>query len=78
MRYINCARNKEEQNLEAFQYSHDEEIHYQSLKCIYPGNELLAWYSDRYAGELEIIEKGTCTCTYIHYMLLENMKTICI
>lgn len=52
LRYINCARNEEEQNLVAFQYH--GEIYYRSFKKIQPGNELFVWYGDQYAKDLGI------------------------
>lgn len=52
MRFINCARNEEEQNLVAFQYHGD--IFYRSFKHISPGNELFVWYGEQYAKELGI------------------------
>ena len=52
LRYINCARNEEEQNLVAFQYH--GEIYYRSFKKIHPGNELFVWYGDQYAKDLGI------------------------
>ncbi|XP_058876519.1 histone-lysine N-methyltransferase PRDM9-like [Acipenser ruthenus] len=52
MRYVNCARNEEEQNLVAFQYK--GEIYYRSCKPIPPRCELLVWYGDEYGRELGI------------------------
>ena len=52
MRFINCARNEEEQNMVAFQYC--GHIYYRSFKHIYPGSELLVWYGEEYARELGI------------------------
>ena len=59
LRFINCARNENEQNLVAFQYHGN--IYYRSFKHIYPGNELYVWYGEEYARELGItgsFEKG--------------------
>jgi hypothetical protein len=42
MRYVNCARNEDEQNLIAYQYK--GEIYYRSFKEIPPETELLVWY----------------------------------
>ncbi|KAK6469751.1 putative histone-lysine N-methyltransferase PRDM7 [Huso huso] len=53
MRYVNCARNEEEQNLVAFQYK--GEIYYRSCKPIPPRCELLVWYGDEYGRELGIL-----------------------
>ncbi|KAK6491710.1 histone-lysine N-methyltransferase PRDM9-like [Huso huso] len=52
MRYVNCARNDEEQNLVAFQYK--GQIFYRSCKPIPPGCELLVWYGDEYGKELGV------------------------
>ncbi|XP_053352635.1 histone-lysine N-methyltransferase PRDM9-like isoform X1 [Clarias gariepinus] len=50
MRYVNCARNDEEQNLVAFQYR--GEILYRCCRPIKPGQELLVWYEGEYAKDL--------------------------
>ncbi|CAH1256676.1 PRDM9 [Branchiostoma lanceolatum] len=55
MRYVNCARNEEEQNLVAFQYYRN--IYYRTYKPVPPGTELLVWYGNEYAKELGISEK---------------------
>ncbi|MCJ8732996.1 hypothetical protein PDJAM_G00217920 [Pangasius djambal] len=52
MRYVNCARNDEEQNLVAFQYRGG--IIYRSCRPIKPGQELLVWYEEEYAQDLGI------------------------
>ncbi|XP_041102665.1 probable histone-lysine N-methyltransferase PRDM7 [Polyodon spathula] len=52
MRYVNCARNDDEQNLVAFQYK--GQIFYRSCKPIPPGCELLVWYGDEYGKELGV------------------------
>ncbi|KAF5892702.1 zinc finger protein 2-like, partial [Clarias magur] len=44
MRYVNCARNNDEQNLVAFQYQGG--ILYRSSRPIEPGQELLLWYEE--------------------------------
>lgn len=46
LRYVNCARNGEEQNLVAFQYRGG--IHYRCCQAIKPGQELLVWYGEEY------------------------------
>ena len=46
MRFIQCARSKDEQNLFAFQYKGN--VYYRSFKDIAVGEELLVWYDDRY------------------------------
>ncbi|XP_078287882.1 uncharacterized protein LOC144612198 [Rhinoraja longicauda] len=52
MRFVNCARKKEEQNLVAFQ--HWGNIYYRTCKPVPPHCELLVWYGDDYAKELGI------------------------
>ncbi|XP_062941163.1 histone-lysine N-methyltransferase PRDM7-like [Cynocephalus volans] len=52
MRYVNCARDDEEQNLVAFQYH--GQIFYRTCQVIRPGCELLVWYGDEYGQELGI------------------------
>ncbi|XP_032891443.1 probable histone-lysine N-methyltransferase PRDM7 [Amblyraja radiata] len=52
MRFVNCARNEEEQNLVAFQ--HRGNIYYRTCKPVPPHCELLVWYGDEYAKELGI------------------------
>ncbi|KAM5330131.1 histone-lysine N-methyltransferase PRDM9-like [Glossophaga mutica] len=50
MRYVNCARDDEEQNLVAFQYH--RQIFYRTCRVVRPGCELLVWYGDEYGQEL--------------------------
>ena len=52
MRYVNCARFEDEQNLCAFQYK--DEIYYRTFRVIRPNEELLVWYGDSYASLLGI------------------------
>ncbi|XP_071445626.1 zinc finger protein 665-like [Hetaerina americana] len=56
MRYVNCARNEEEQNLVAFQFK--GEIYYRTTHAIGPDVELLVWYGDDYGKELGIDVPG--------------------
>ncbi|XP_078575284.1 histone-lysine N-methyltransferase PRDM9-like [Branchiostoma floridae x Branchiostoma japonicum] len=56
MRYVNCARNEEEQNLVAFQYYRN--IYYRTYKPISPGTELMVWYGNEYAKDLGIFEEA--------------------
>ena len=70
IRYVNCARDGEEQNLVAFQYRGG--IVYRCCKPIAPGEELLVWYGEDYARDLGITfdylwdikssAKGTSQC----------------
>ena len=52
MRFVNCSRSEDEQNLVAFQYR--GKIYYRTYKAINPGKELLVWYGEVYARELGI------------------------
>ncbi|XP_069102059.1 histone-lysine N-methyltransferase PRDM9-like [Argopecten irradians] len=52
MRYVNCARTEEEQNMTAYQ--HQGQIYYRTHKVIRPGSELLVWYGEEYSDELGI------------------------
>ncbi|KAB0337937.1 hypothetical protein FD754_024905, partial [Muntiacus muntjak] len=52
MRYVNRARDDEEQNLVAFQYH--GQIFYRTCQVIRPGCELLVWYGDEYGQDLGI------------------------
>ncbi|XP_063409677.1 histone-lysine N-methyltransferase PRDM9-like [Mytilus trossulus] len=54
LRYMNCARTIDEENLEVHQYNY--EIYYVTNQCIKPGTELLVWYGDSY-GELLGLER---------------------
>lgn len=79
MRYINCSRAEEEQNLLAFQYH--SEIYYRVYKDIKPGDECLVWYGEEYAKDLgidleendeeesesgcKLVKKGTVSCKFL-------------
>ncbi|KAM8818940.1 histone-lysine N-methyltransferase PRDM9-like [Rhynchonycteris naso] len=52
MRYVNCARNDEEQNLVAFQYR--RQIFYRTCQVIRPDCELLVWYGEEFGQKLGI------------------------
>ena len=52
MRFVNCARNEDEQNALAYQFCGG--IYYRTFKTIYPESELLVWYGEKYAKELGI------------------------
>ncbi|KAI6661891.1 60 kDa SS-A/Ro ribonucleoprotein-like [Oopsacas minuta] len=52
MRYVNCARHEDEQNLVAFQFK--GRIYYRTYKVVNPGDELLVYYGDQYAKHLGI------------------------
>ena len=52
MRFIRCARFKEEQNLFAFQYGGN--VYYRAFRDIPMGEELLVWYDDKYPQHMGI------------------------
>lgn len=49
-RYINCPRNKVEENVKFFQYK--QKIFVKSLRDIMPWEELLVWYGYEYGEKL--------------------------
>ena len=59
MRFVNCSRVEEEQNLIAYQYR--GEIYYRAYKDIQAGAELLVWYGEDYAAHLGINLDGITT-----------------
>ena len=69
MRFVNCARNEEEQNLLAFQYK--GEIFYRTIKDVSVGTELFVWYGDEYGKELGI--EAATSPQYIN-LLLEHLQ----
>lgn len=56
MRYVNCARDMEEQNLMAFVYR--GAIYYRTVKEIPKDTEILVYYGNEYAEELNINTKN--------------------
>ena len=81
MRFVNCSRCEDEQNLVAYQYR--GEIYYRTYKSVNPGKELLVWYGESYAKDLGISvndsndenkRKGTSTMrsinVFIHFKFL--------
>ena len=52
MRFVNCARCEDEQNMVAYQYH--GEIYYRVFKEIKANAELLVWYGDEFAEQLGI------------------------
>ncbi|XP_029188826.2 putative histone-lysine N-methyltransferase PRDM6 isoform X2 [Acropora millepora] len=52
MRFIQCARYKEEQNMTVFQYCGS--IYYRAFRHIPSGRELLVWYDEKYSEFLDI------------------------
>ncbi|XP_046863286.1 histone-lysine N-methyltransferase PRDM9-like [Xenia sp. Carnegie-2017] len=52
MRFVNCARSSDEQNIIAYQ--HHGEIYYRVYKEIEADKELLVWYGDEFAEQLGV------------------------
>lgn len=52
LRYVNCSRSASEQNIRAVQY--DGNIYYMATKQIEVGEELLAFYGEKFARVLGI------------------------
>ncbi|XP_060771315.1 histone-lysine N-methyltransferase PRDM9-like isoform X2 [Neoarius graeffei] len=76
MRYVNCARNEEEQNLVAFQYRGS--ILYWCCQPINTGQELLMWYKDDYGKDLGLIFdylwKKKCSSNEMNDDLLQHVS----
>ncbi|XP_057290542.1 PR domain zinc finger protein 5-like isoform X2 [Hydractinia symbiolongicarpus] len=78
MRFINCARFEEEQNLIAEQY--DKLLFYKTYKKVLPGQELLVWYGNAYGRELR--EQFQCPIKTlpiegdVYYGAIESNKEI--
>ena len=67
LRYINCAKSVESQNVTAFQSGGD--IYYRTVERIRPNTELLVWYGDDYGAELGLIS--------VSFTQSLNLITIC-
>ena len=52
MRYVNCARHEDEQNVLAYQ--HKGEIYYRTFNKILENTEILVWYGEDYGIQLGI------------------------
>ena len=52
MRFIQCARYKEEQNMTVFQYCGN--VYYRAFRHIPAGRELLVWYDEKYSEFIDI------------------------
>lgn len=52
MRFIQCARYKEEQNMTVFQYCGN--IYYRAFRHIPAGRELLVWYDEKYSEFIDV------------------------
>lgn len=61
LRYVNCARTSEEQNMRPVQYENN--IYYMATRDIHPGEELLTYYGGKYAKKLGL---------EVHKMMLPN------
>lgn len=75
MRYVNCARHEDEQNVLAYQYK--GEIYYRTFKKISENTEILVWYGAEYGIQLGITREkftdpskqhisGIYVCIYIY------------
>ena len=64
MRYVNCARNHDEQTLLAYQYQGS--IYYRTLCEIPASEELLVWYGDEYGAELGVTKPKTLCNDALH------------
>lgn len=78
LRYVNCARNEEEQNLVAFQYRGG--IFFRCCQPINPGQELLMWYKDDYGKDLglpfDYLWKMKCTSNgYVQLWFILQLPT---
>jgi len=62
LRWINCARYKEEQNMVCFQF--EQCLFYVVVRPVHPGEELLIWYGASYARRLGIVNLKRATSTY--------------
>ncbi|XP_053483799.1 oocyte zinc finger protein XlCOF6 isoform X1 [Ictalurus furcatus] len=73
MRYVNCVRNGEEQNLVAFQYQGG--ILYRCCRPIDPGQELLVWYDEEYPKDLgstfDSLWNKKCSANEVNNTLLQ-------
>ncbi|XP_036919431.1 probable histone-lysine N-methyltransferase PRDM7 isoform X8 [Sturnira hondurensis] len=56
MRYVNCARDDEEQNLVAFQYH--GQIFYRTCRVVRPGCELLVWGTKARGSPMSLLLSG--------------------
>ncbi|XP_065887644.1 histone-lysine N-methyltransferase PRDM9-like isoform X2 [Dysidea avara] len=71
MRFVNCARDDEEQNLAAFQYK--DNIYYSACQEIRPGAELLTWYGTEFATKhLGLSVDSTSDPNYLAVMACDD------
>jgi len=52
MRFIQCARYREEQNMTVIQYCGN--IYYRAFRHIPAGRELLVWYDEKYSEFIDV------------------------
>ena len=52
MRFIQCARYRDEQNMTVFQYCGN--IYYRAFRHIPAGRELLVWYDEQYSEFIDV------------------------
>lgn len=81
MRFIRCARHKEEQNMFAFQ--HNKSIFYRAFREIPSGTELLVWYDDNYYLQHMGIPVGNWTKDILQHFpgeifLKNQLNKICL
>ncbi|XP_062862103.1 uncharacterized protein LOC134324282 isoform X2 [Trichomycterus rosablanca] len=72
MRFVNCARNNEEQNLVAFQFQGS--VFYRCCRPIEPGQELLVWYEEEYARGVtfDYLWKKKCSANVSHQSITHS------
>ena len=81
MRYVNCSRAEEEQNMIAYQFH--GKIFYRIYKDVESGTELLVWYGEEYAGELgipleDIPDKVSPECKNLSPSLSSSLPHSCV
>ena len=75
LRFINCVRSEEEQNLLSFQYQGN--IYCYTIKDILPGTELLVWYGEQYVKLLELPVDHIIGNEYMVCLCVMSMNTVC-
>ena len=57
-------------------YQYHGEIYYHTFKAVYPGNELMVWYDEKYAEELVISVQYTGKYkNYNVYIIQRNVSS---
>ena len=76
IRFVNCAQNEEEHNLQAYKYCGN--IYYRTLKTIEPHTQLLVGYGDHHANQLGIschkVTIAIIVCEHLNVGLLSVVK----